>query len=76
MPERTPSRYWVVTKPSAGGAVVARFDTAGETYIDERITDHPDFEVVSVAGKSELVNTTIDTTALTDEERDILGVPP
>lgn len=62
-------------KPSSSGAVVAKFDTAGETYIDERITNHADFTVVSVDSKSALANKTIDTTVLTDEERDILGVP-
>ncbi len=73
MTDRTPSRYWIVRKPDEQGAVVARFDTPGETYIDPAIADHDDFVVQSVPSRSALVDRDIDTDGLTDEERRILG---
>lgn len=68
-----PSRYWVVMKPSEGGTVVAKADTAGQTQIDPKIIDHDDFTVVSVPDRSALADKSVDDSVLTDEEKKILG---
>lgn len=64
-----PSRYWLVQKQ---GTVVMRFDTVGETTVE--IPDS--CQAVEVADRSVLVSSAIDTTVLTDDERQSLGVPP
>ena len=74
MTEYAPARYWVVMKPSEQGAVVARFDTAGETPISQAIVDHDDFTVVSVPDRSSLTDKELDRSVLTEKEQEILGV--
>lgn len=63
-------------KPSDSGAVVAKFDTSGETIINPEITQHDDFTVVSVPDRSGSTDKTIDRSGLTDNEREILGYSP
>lgn len=64
-----PSRLWVVQKQ---GTVVARFDTAGETEI--AIPDS--CQAIEVPDRSVLITKTVDTSVLTDDERQALGIPP
>ena len=73
MSETAPSRFWIIRKPDAQGAIVARFDTAGETRLDDRIVEHDDFIIQSVPDRSALLDHEIDRSGLTEEERKILG---
>ena len=73
MNETAPSRFWIIRKPDSEGAVVARFDTQGETLIDERVAEHDDFVIQSVPDRSALLDHEIDRSGLTDEERRMLG---
>lgn len=73
MPENAPSRFWVVQKR---GTVVAKFDTVGETVVDPEITDHDAFQVQGIPDRANLEGRDVDTSVLTDEEREILGLPP
>lgn len=54
MPERVPSRYWVVHKPDEQGADVVKFETGGKIYISLEITNHDNFVVRSVPDQSSL----------------------
>ena len=72
MAATAPSRFWIVRKPHDKGAVVAKYDYAGETRIDERIVEHDDFVIQSVPDRSALVDKELETDGLTDYEREIL----
>lgn len=67
-----PNRFWIVRKPDASGAIVARFDTpeGAEVSIPDTCTAY------SVADRATLEGTTVDESVLTTEEKQILGVPP
>ena len=68
-PTKAPSRYWTVQKQ---GTVVARYDTAGETEVI--IPDS--CEAAGVPDRDALVGELVDTTVLTDDERQVLGILP
>ena len=64
-----PSRHWAVEKQ---GTVVMRFDTVGETEVV--IPDS--CQAIEVPDRSTLVTKTVDTSVLTDGERQTLGILP
>jgi len=72
MTANAPSRFWIIRKPDDEGNVVARFDTVGETRIDERIVEHDAFIIQSVPDRTALVDKPLETDGLTDYEREIL----
>lgn len=72
MTQQAPGRYWIIRSPSSQGAVVARFDTAGETAIPEVIAEYDGFVIQEVADRSALTDTTIDHSGLTEDEKDLL----
>lgn len=72
MPTNAPGRFWIIRSPSNTGAVVAKFDTAGETRIPDEIADYNDFVISQVADRSAVASETVDHTGLTDDEKDRL----
>lgn len=67
-----PGRYWIIRHPSSQGAIVAKFDTQGETRVPQEIVDSDDFRIQQVADRSALVDKSVDHSGLTDDELALL----
>ena len=70
--ETAPSRFWIVRHPQSQGAIVAKFDTVGETLIPDEIAEYDDFVIQKVSNRSALVEKEVDWSGLTENEKDRL----
>lgn len=70
---QAPGRFWIIRHPSSTGAVIAKFDTDGDTVISDSIADYSDFKIQKVSDRSTLKNKTIDQSGLSSSEKDLLA---
>lgn len=70
---KAPGRFWIIQHPSSTGAVVAKFDTPGETQIPDDVADYSGFNIIEVADRSSLASKTIDQSGLTADEKELLA---
>ena len=69
-----PSRLWIIRHPESQGAIVAKFDTAGETQIPDVVADYDDFVIQSVSNRSALRDHEIDHSGLSEQDKEVLSM--
>lgn len=70
----SPGRFWVIRKPESGGTTVMKYETTADDPSSISIEIPESCIAYSVATRRRLENETIDTSVLTDEEKNILDV--
>ena len=68
-----PGRYWIIRHPQSQGSIVAKFDTAGATQIDEGVANYDDFVIQEVSDRSALADKEIEQSELSDSEKELLS---
>lgn len=67
-------RFYVIRRPTAQGAVVARFVGSGSNRVPQDLADHPDLVVTCPGSLNALQAKAVDQSGLTDEEKRIVSL--
>jgi hypothetical protein len=63
------TNYWVIHHPDQSGAVIARFEEHGPRQIPDAISSYDSFAIETIDDRQALLDTTIDQSGLTDDEK-------